>query len=466
MPELAPLLEQMGPVHQRLHESAVELGKILAQRQSARQKALNYYQTETCVVLADMQRLFGELRPKIEARLAADRTTASARTKAIQLTAGVGTVAGLLMAVALGLTISRRISKPLRAGAEFAGRLAEGDLTRRLDIKRSDEVGQLADAMNRMGANLQRTTTEIKAGVLTLSGASQELSATSMQVSSNAEETASQANVVAAAAEQVSRNVATVATSAEEMTATVREIATQAAEASKVAQQAAAAAACTNTTVAKLGESSTEIGHVVKVITSIAEQTNLLALNATIEAARAGEAGKGFAVVAHEVKELARQTAQATEDISRKISGIQGDTTSAVAALKDIGEIVQRISAIQMTIASAVEEQAVTTSEISKNATEAAKGSAEIAHNIASVSEAARSSTQAASHTAGAAGELAKLAAQLTSIVAQFKLEESPAKVASLRSGSVGDGNGHSRETLAAALGHGTKPVLGIPAQP
>ena len=214
-------------------------------------------------------------------------------------------------------------------------------------------------------SNLRLSITNIAQTAQALSSASQELTAVSQQMASNAEETAAQANVASAAAEQVSMNVATVSTAAEEMGSSIKEIAKNANEAAKVATAAVKVAEKTNTTVAKLGESSVEIGNVIKVITSIAQQTNLLALNATIEAARAGEAGKGFAVVANEVKELAKQTAKATEDISRKIEAIQGDTKGAVEAIAQIGKIINQINDIQNTIASAVEEQTATTGEIS-----------------------------------------------------------------------------------------------------
>ena len=173
--------------------------------------------------------------------------------------------------------------------------------------------------------------------------------------------------------------------------------------------------------VAKLGESSTEIGNVIKVITSIAEQTNLLALNATIEAARAGEAGKGFAVVANEVKELAKQTAKATEDISHKIEAIQGDTKGAVEAIAQIGKIINQINDIQNTIASAVEEQTATTGEISRNVAEAATGSTQIAQSITGVAQAARSTTEGASNAKSAADELARIAHDMQKLVGQFK---------------------------------------------
>jgi methyl-accepting chemotaxis protein len=254
-----------------------------------------------------------------------------------------------------------------------------------------------------------------------LATSAQELTAVSQQMASNSEETASQANVVSAAAEQVSRNVTTVATGTEEMGASIKEIAKSANEAARVATSAVKVAEKTNATVAKLGESSAEIGNVIKVITSIAQQTNLLALNATIEAARAGEAGKGFAVVANEVKELAKQTAKATEDISRKIEAIQTDTKGAVEAIAKIGTIINQINDIQNTIASAVEEQTATTGEISRNVAEAAKGSSEIARNITGVAQAARGTTEGAANTKTAADELSRLAVELQNLVTQFK---------------------------------------------
>jgi methyl-accepting chemotaxis protein len=188
-----------------------------------------------------------------------------------------------------------------------------------------------------------------------------------------------------------------------------------------VAKEAVEVAEKTNQTIAKLGESSAEIGNVIKVITSIAEQTNLLALNATIEAARAGEAGKGFAVVANEVKELAKQTGDATEDISRKVSAIQHDTQGAVAAIQQIGGIINQVNDIANTIASAMEEQSVTTNEMTRNVTEAAKGSNEIVQNITGVAQAAQSMTSGATQTQAAAQELARLATELQAVVGQFK---------------------------------------------
>jgi methyl-accepting chemotaxis protein len=250
-----------------------------------------------------------------------------------------------------------------------------------------------------------------------LGSASEEMTAVSQHMSANAAETSAQANVVSAASEEVSKNIQIVATGTEEMTASIKEIAKNANDAARVAMGAVKIAETTNATVAKLGESSTEIGKVIKVITSIAQQTNLLALNATIEAARAGEAGKGFAVVANEVKELAKETAKATEDISQKIEAIQTDTKGAVQAISEISGIINQINDISNTIASAVEEQTATTNEMSRNVMEAAKGSSEIAQNITGVAQAAQSTTAGAHDTQKAAAELTRMAAELQKIV-------------------------------------------------
>ncbi len=298
---------------------------------------------------------------------------------------------------------------------------SHGDLTVDIDIVGDDAIGQMATGLKHFLDNLKETIAKIDDSAQMLSAASEELSAVSNKMGSNANETSSEANHVALSAEEVSSNIQTVAAGAEEMTASIKSVASSADEASKVANEAVAAAEQTNLTVTKLGESSMEIGKVIKVITSIAQQTNLLALNATIEAARAGEAGKGFAVVANEVKELAKQTAQATEEISQKIEAIQSDTTGAVQAISHISDIIGQINEFQGSIATAVEEQSSTTSEIARNVHEAAKGSTEIAENISKVAMAAESTSSGATDTQRATTELAQMASTLQSIVAQFK---------------------------------------------
>ena len=279
----------------------------------------------------------------------------------------------------------------------------------------------LTDNVNLMAANLTEQVKQIAQVAIAVNNSSEELMSESQQMGSVAEQTSAQAGNVSAAAEQVSANTQSVATGVEEMTASIKEIARNASDAARVATDAVQTAETTNETIGKLGISSAEIGNVIKVITSIAQQTNLLALNATIEAARAGEAGKGFAVVANEVKELAKQTATATEDIGQKIEAIQTDTKESVAAITQITSIINQINDIQNTIASAVEEQTATTNEIARNVNQAARGSTEIASNITSVAEAAQSTANSAGNTQKAAGGLSKTASELQELVSRFK---------------------------------------------
>jgi methyl-accepting chemotaxis protein len=189
-----------------------------------------------------------------------------------------------------------------------------------------------------------------------------------------------------------------------------------------MARHAVHVAGATDETVRKLGESSIDIGKVIKVIRSIAEQTNLLALNATIEAARAGEAGKGFAVVANEVKELAKATAEATEDIGRKIEAIQSETKGAVAAISRITGVIGQINDVSNTIAASVEEQTATTNEIGRNIGEAAKGAAEIASNVSAIATSARATSNGAAETQQSARSLAGVASRLQALVGAFRV--------------------------------------------
>jgi methyl-accepting chemotaxis protein len=329
-------------------------------------------------------------------------------------------LAGVVIALGLGLAVAVGVARATRSVREVTDALAKGDLTRSSGLRTRDELGQMGVALDAAVGNLREVLSTVVSSADAVAASSEELSASSAQISASAEETSAQSGVVSSAAEEVSRSVQTVAAGAEQMGASIREIASNAAEASEVAARAVTAAETTTATVAKLGESSAEIGNVVKVITSIAEQTNLLALNATIEAARAGEAGKGFAVVANEVKELAQETAKATEDIAKRVQSIQGDTTAAVAAIEEISSIVAQISDRQTTIASAVEEQTATTNEMSRSVQEAAGGTTEIAANITGVSTAAESTTQALTQTRTAVDELSRMAADLRTTVGAF----------------------------------------------
>ena len=300
--------------------------------------------------------------------------------------------------------------------------MAANDYTKRVMGTYQGVFSEVGKATNKTADTLRGSMEMLGQNVQALSSAAEELTATSQQMSANAEETSAQTKVVSSATLSVSQNLQTVATGAEEMGASIKEIAKNATEAAKVATSAVKVAETANATVSKLGDSSAEIGQVIKVITSIAQQTNLLALNATIEAARAGEAGKGFAVVANEVKELAKETAKATEDISRKIEAIQTDTKAAVDAIGTISEVINQINGISSTIATAVEEQNATTNEMSRNVSDAARGSGEITSNIAGVAQAAESTSHGASDTQKAAQGLVDTATQLRLLVEQFKV--------------------------------------------
>jgi methyl-accepting chemotaxis protein len=331
-------------------------------------------------------------------------------------------VVGLALALAIGMWLSRLIVTPLRAVAAALDAVADGDLTGQVQITGKDEVGVMAVALNRATESMRTAMRTIDSSASTLSTAASELAGVSAQIAGSAQGASTQAEIVSAAAEEVSRNVQTVAASSEEMSASIREISQNANEAVKVASQAVLVAETTNATVTKLGDSSTEIGNVVKVITSIAEQTNLLALNATIEAARAGEAGKGFAVVANEVKDLAQETARATEDISRRVAAIQGDTAGAVEAIGEIGRIIGQINDYQLTIAAATEQQSATTEEMTRNVTEAATGSAEIASNISGVASATETTRGGVAQAQRAAEDLTRTSAELSTIVSRFRM--------------------------------------------
>jgi methyl-accepting chemotaxis protein len=331
-------------------------------------------------------------------------------------------IAGVLVALGLGVVVARRIVRSLSQVRAVCDALAANDLSRTSMLTSRDEPGQMGRALDAAITNLRQTVTTIDRSATSLAGASEQMNAAAGRIASSAHETSTQAQAVSAAAEQISRSVDTVSAGSEEMGASIREISQNASEAARVAAEAVSVTAATSSTMNKLGESSAEIGNVIKVITSIAGQTNLLALNATIEAARAGEAGKGFAVVASEVKDLAQETARATQDISGRVEAIQADTTGAVTAIEEISLVISRISDFQTTIASAVEEQTATTAEMSRSVSEAASGTSEIAHSITGVASAAGATSDGVAQTQEATAELARMSQQLSAIVSGFRL--------------------------------------------
>nr|WP_255643576.1 HAMP domain-containing methyl-accepting chemotaxis protein [Actinoplanes polyasparticus] len=370
---------------------------------------------ERITVLADELKA-AETADAVKNALSAKQGYESSRTLVIILL-----VVGSLLGLGLGVYVARIIVKSLTRVKDVCDSLASGDLTRTSGLTSRDEPGQMGQALDTAMVNLRRTVTTIDGSASSLAAASEQMSSVSTQIAASAEETSAQAQTVSAAAEEIARSVDTVAAGSEEMGASIREISQNASEAARVAAEAVDITAATAATMNKLGESSAEIGNVIKVITAIAEQTNLLALNATIEAARAGEAGKGFAVVASEVKDLAQETARATEDISRRVQAIQGDTSGAVNAIDEITRVIARISDFQTTIASAVEEQTATTNEMNRSVGEAASGTGEIAQNITGVAEAARLTSQGVTEAQQTTTELARMSSKLTQLVGTFR---------------------------------------------
>ena len=333
--------------------------------------------------------------------------------------------ASLQAGAAVAATVKANNIKAQQTTEEIGGIIslaAAGDFTAAVPLENKEGFFlDISKQVNRLIDTARQSFVAISKNAGTLASSSEELAAVSTQMSSNAEETSAQAKAVSNAAGEVSSNTQAVAASVEEMSATIREISINAVQASTIATQAVSLAQQASATMAKLDSSSLEIGNVLKMISSIAEQTNLLALNATIEAARAGELGKGFAVVANEVKELARQTAKATEEIGGNISSIQGNTKEAVSAIVEITSVINRINDISGMIASAVEEQAATTGEMGRNVTAAASSSANIASNIVYVSETAQNTTEGANNSKLASQQLAEIAVELQGLVNKFK---------------------------------------------
>ncbi len=299
---------------------------------------------------------------------------------------------------------------------------SQGDLTREIAVSGSDAIGQMGEGLAHFFKSLRQSVQQILLNSQSVGESADKLISLSNQMVGDAGETASQAKIVSDTSGEVSKNVGVMATGGDEMLTSIRLIAGSSNESARVAKEAVAAAANAKLIISELGDSSTKIGNVIKLITSIAQQTNLLALNATIEAARAGEAGKGFAVVAHEVKELAKETAKATNEIGLKVEAIQSSTKSAVLAIGQIDSVINQIDEISASIASAVEEQTATTNEMGRNVNEAASGANDIAQSILGVARTAQNTTVAADETRNAAKALAEMAAQLQSLVGQFKI--------------------------------------------
>ncbi len=378
----------------------------------------------------------------------ADAELARARMRLIG-----GVTVGVALAFVFGLIITRSVSRPLGLSVGLLGRVSGGDVSEDVPAElrtREDEAGDLGRSLQTMMESLRSLLREVSGGVRTLAAASTELSSVSTQMTTGARQTSAKASTVAAAAEEMSANsqsvaagmeeatssLTTMATSTEQMTSTISEIATKSEQARMITTEATEQAGRVTGRMQDLSQAAQDIGKVTETITSISDQTRLLALNATIEAARAGAAGKGFAVVAHEIKELARQTAKATEDIKVKVDGIQSSTRGTLTDLEQISRVISQISEIVNTIASAIEEQTAVTKDIAQNVSEAAGGvkdanqrvaqmavvSQSVAQDISGVNQAAGEMASGSEKTLTSSAELAKLAEDLHRMVARFRV--------------------------------------------
>ncbi len=373
----------------------------------------------------------------------------------------VGIAAGVLLALLLGFVSTRNITRPIKQVVELAQQMSQGDFTHDLTIDRKDEIGMLVNALNQLVTRMQRMLRRVVNSVDTLHSSSEEMTQISKRLAQGADLTAGKSNTVATAAEEMSANMNSVSAASEQATAnvstvaeavagtteTIKQIAQHSQKARTIADSAVVQADNASAKMNALGSAADAISKVTEVITEISEQTNLLALNATIEAARAGEAGKGFAVVANEIKELARQTADATHEIKAKIEGIQRSTGETVDEMSQISEVINQVNDIVGTIVTSVDSQLATTQAVAGNVREASLGFGEINQNVTQcthvtgqisedmtdVKSSADELTRTSLEVEANVSELSQLAEKLHEVVGYFQVRPAKGDVAAAK---------------------------------
>ncbi len=457
LPALIPLLRAMELPHKALHDSARDIQNAVIEEDGFKDKAMGIYNTKTRGALQSLKGIFHDITREIHVTIKERDKALEANTVIKKRILLLLSTLAILLAALFSFFISRKISGTLNQAVDLAESLANGDLTKRLDLQQKDELGLLARALNSMADKLNTMIGKMNSEVLGLASTSNELNSIAQSMSTSSanvsersrsvatatEQLSGNMNSVAVASEEASTNVNVVATASDEVTSSIEEVDAKTKEARSITDDAVQLAHSSSVKIDALGEAAAQISKVTGVITEISDQTNLLALNATIEAARAGEAGKGFAVVANEIKELAKQTADATGEIRNSIEMMQGSTDETVAEIRQITEVIGQVDEIVAGITVSVAEQAATTNEIAENINQAAMGIAEVNKNVAQSSSASvdiandvtdmSNLTEDLSNTGNtvkeSASDLANIADTLKAMVTHFKIDAATVEI-------------------------------------